>query len=412
MITRIPELPFAHVATFLMLSDVANVAKTNRILSDFSKSEGLWYMKCIAQMKSPPPKAQSTTSAAPHFRSYYLRNPTVPSAECPTMADAYSAIVRGKESSATVYVLAGSVLESQLPTIDNVEITIKVVAATATKSNVNNVNDSPTASFVTGNGSNAALHNTPLVSIGENGAFRAENISFFHCSQGDNIWTGNSTFFVSGGALHLTDCSVQSSSGRGIVSCRGGQVDLKSVLIHDCAATGVYCGGLNSSVKMEACNVLRNGVGGREIPKGHSGLYVEASESVITDCFVSDNSLTGFTLVRGGNAHVKSCDIYENGNESFTVEDTATMGTTYSLVDNYFDETEGNLVQGENRRTSHSSRRGRRSSVMDRFAISKRAWIEIPGAWDLEMQLDPDHLTGAPTQIDINVPPVIMAGPT
>ncbi|GMH72320.1 hypothetical protein TL16_g05886 [Triparma laevis f. inornata] len=393
----LPELPFAHCATYLTIFGIQQLSSTSKANREFTQPEGLWYMICESRGKRPPPLAQSALGSN-HFRTYFLRNPTVPTSECPTLADAYNAILRGKQSHATVHVLAGSVLESQLPLIDNVEITIEVVRLPQSQSQSSSDPSfpPPTAALVTGSGPNAALHNTPLVSIGENGAFRAKNVSFFHCSQGDNIWTGNSTFFISGGSLTLTECSVQSSSGRGIVSCRGGQVVLDSTLVHDCAATGVYCGGLSSSVKMEACNVLRNGVGGREIPKGHSGLYIEASESTITDCFVSANSLTGFTLVRGGKAQVCSCDIYENGSEAFTVEDTTTMGTTYNLVDNYFDETESDLVQGENRRLGHTSRRGRRNSIMERFAASRRAWIEIPGAWDLEMQLDADHLVGTP----------------
>lgn len=67
-------------------------------------------MICESRGKRPPPLAQSALGSN-HFRTYFLRNPTVPTSECLTLADAYNAILRGKQSHATVHVLAGSVLE-------------------------------------------------------------------------------------------------------------------------------------------------------------------------------------------------------------------------------------------------------------------------------------------------------------
>jgi hypothetical protein len=71
---------------------------------------------------------------------------------------------------------------------------------------------------------------------------------------------------------------------------------------------------------LDRCNVLRNGVGGAEIPAGHSGIYVESSKALISDCFVSANSLTGVTLVRGGDAVIANSDVVENGSDAFTIE--------------------------------------------------------------------------------------------
>ena len=51
--------------------------------------------------------------------------------------------------------------------------------------------------------------------------------------------------------------------------------------------------------------------------------------------------MTGFTLVRGGRAIVSDCDIFENGSEAFTVEDSQTMGTSHDLSNNFLDGTLG-----------------------------------------------------------------------
>jgi hypothetical protein len=148
--------------------------------------------------------------------------------------------------------------------------------------------------------------------------------------------------------------------------------------VHDCAATGVYIGDVNSDAFIQRCNIVRNGRGTRPsvvvgienlimeregsneihqldnadniileiiedidvavlqnshnnnishlhhelVPPGHSGMYFEASTATVKDCLIYRNSLTGLSVVRGGQIKISVCDLFENGSEPFTIEDT------------------------------------------------------------------------------------------
>ena len=75
--------------------------------------------------------------------------------------------------------------------------------------------------------------------------------------------------------MTLDRVDVTSCSGRGIVNIDGGNLKISNSYIHDCAATGIYVGGLGSIATIEQSDVLYNGKGNtrnrRGIAPGHSG---------------------------------------------------------------------------------------------------------------------------------------------
>ena len=115
-------------------------------------------------------------------------------------------------------------------------------------------------------------------------------MSFVHASSGRNLWSGNSCFYSDGGRISLSSCTVHSSSGRGVVACKGATVNIHDSVIHDSAATGFYVGkdptrsGVSgprgkTMARVVNCAIVRNGIGGlnggAQVPPGHSGAYVE-----------------------------------------------------------------------------------------------------------------------------------------
>ncbi len=153
---------------------------------------------------------------------------------------------------------------------------------------------------------------------------------------------------------------------------------MKNTTVHDSAATGIYIGDLNSDSCIEGCNIIRNGGGTRLptsvtgirenqiavrevmatadadvasehdhadnniddihidfpiyhydqdvddlqlVPPGHSGMYLESSTSIVKDCALTNNSLTGLSVVRGGKIKICNCDIFSNGSDPVTIED-------------------------------------------------------------------------------------------
>jgi hypothetical protein len=147
-----------------------------------------------------------------------------------------------------------------------------------------------------------------------------QNLALLHYSEGTDLWHGNSAVYCHGDLTHtyVDGCSIQSDSGRGIVISNGAEVIVARSTIHDCAATGIYLGGDESSLDIITSNIIRNGFGRRpletaddEQPRtpavqaGHSGLYVEAADAEIRNTLVADNCLSGLTVVRDGT--VKFC---------------------------------------------------------------------------------------------------------
>ena len=151
-----------------------------------------------------------------------------------------------------------------------------------------------------------------------------------------------------------------------IVATRGAKLWLRDSTVHDCAATGVYVGDAGSFSLIQSSNIIRNGFGTRisntpgrmetvtnsqnglgehtihstsnqesyledgdtvheRVPPGHSGVYVESTGSIIDNCLLAGNSLTGLSVVRGGSVKVKGSDLIDNGDEPLTFEEMNDM---------------------------------------------------------------------------------------
>lgn len=117
----------------------------------------------------------------------------------------------------------------------------------------------------------------------------------------------------------LEHVEITSASGRGIVNIDGGHVTIRNCYVHDCAATGIYVGGPGSRAEVEKTDVVRNGNGNkyhrRGIARGHSGVYLEQGHARISDCNISQNSLTGISAVSPDNAvlNLEESELVSNG---------------------------------------------------------------------------------------------------
>eukprot|EP00536_Pseudo-nitzschia_multiseries_P004865 jgi/Psemu1/189161/e_gw1.85.40.1 len=174
-------------------------------------------------------------------------------------------------------------------------------------------------------------HNEPLLRIRQ-GSCTVRNIDLRHGSYGNDIWNGNAAIQIQpplgsnddplevpAPTATLDRVDVTSSSGRGIVNIDGGSLNIYNSYIHDCAATGVYVGGIGSRATLEQTDVLFNGKGNkrnrRGIAPGHSGIYMEQGHATIRDCNISGNTLTGISVVSPDNALItlQESDLVSNG---------------------------------------------------------------------------------------------------
>lgn len=185
--------------------------------------------------------------------------------------------------------------------------------------------------------------NTSAVEVAESCTYAyLHHLTILHSSRGSDIWNGNCALFCHGDLTHtlIDSCSIQSDSGRGVVVTDGAYLKLSRSSVHDCAATGLYVGDVDSSVEITRCNILWNGFGGSSsnnsstesderapslssvVPWGHSGLYVEAAKAEIKDTLLAGNCLTGISVVRHGCVHICGCDVTTNGQEPIVVFDS------------------------------------------------------------------------------------------
>lgn len=162
-------------------------------------------------------------------------------------------------------------------------------------------------------------HNEPAFRVRQ-GALRLKNVEIQHNSLGLDIWSGNAAVQIQPPmgeddhpipvdpppTVSMERVHISSKSGRGIVNIDGGQLILRQCAVTDCAATGVYIGGPGSHAIIERSDVIRNGVGNRVarrgIARGHSGIYLEQGVARIRQSNVSDNTLTGISVVSPDNA--------------------------------------------------------------------------------------------------------------
>ena len=191
----------------------------------------------------------------------------------------------------------------------------------------------------------SASKDESVVQIEESCAYVSiQNITILHSTNGTDIWNGNCAIFCRGDLTHtyIDRCSIQSDSGRGIVVTNGASVKLNRSSIHDCAATGLYVGDMDSMVEITDCNIIRNGFGPPPVEgsntassssyadnnsqtlmvsAGHSGLYVEAAEAEVRNTLLAGNCLTGLSVVRNGCVHISQCDVTANGMEPIVIFD-------------------------------------------------------------------------------------------
>jgi hypothetical protein len=166
--------------------------------------------------------------------------------------------------------------------------------------------------------SKTRLRNEPLFRV-IRGRLVLKNLNLDHTSMGYDIGGGNSAIFVrpdvEESILHLprsvpkaaavlNSVEIVSNSGRGVVALDTGFVHMIDSYIHDCAATGVFVGGLGSRLVLETVDVTENGIGnqrlgyiGGSVTQGHSGICIEQGVVSLTDCNVSLNSASGIYII-------------------------------------------------------------------------------------------------------------------
>lgn len=169
-----------------------------------------------------------------------------------------------------------------------------------------------------------------------------------------DIWNGNSAvqiqppngpddqpmMAVPAPIVIMENVEITSASGRGIVNIDGGHVTIRNCYVHDCAATGIYVGGPGSRAQMERTDVVRNGNGNtthrRGIARGHSGVYLEQGHASIVDCNISQNSLTGISVVSPDNAilNLEESDLVSNGSFQLELPAIGTVSYSNSITSN------------------------------------------------------------------------------
>lgn len=194
--------------------------------------------------------------------------------------------------------------------------------------------------------------NEPLFRVRQ-GSFSIRNIDLKHGSMGNDIWNGNSAIQIqptlgpdddsnneSAPTVVLDSVDVSSFSGRGIVNIDGGSVKIRNSYIHDCAGTGIYVGGSGSRATIEQSDVISNGKGNRKyrrgIAAGHSGIYLEQGHASIVDCNISQNTLTGISVVSPDNSllNLQESDLVSNGTYQLEMPDIRSPAYRNSVTKN------------------------------------------------------------------------------
>mmetsp|Transcript_25181 Transcript_25181/g.36849 ORF Transcript_25181/g.36849 Transcript_25181/m.36849 type:complete len:537 (-) Transcript_25181:257-1867(-) len=210
--------------------------------------------------------------------------------------------------------------------------------------------------------------NEPLLRVRQ-GSVSLTNIQLLHTSSGLDIWNGNAAIHVgpSEQAAPLMDrprpscflkmVDVSSTSGRGIVGIDGGHLNITSSVVHHCAATGIYVGGLGTTATITKSDVVCNGNGNRTrrgVPRGHSGIYLEQGHAVVRDSNISNNSLTGISATSMENAILilQQSSLVDNGTNQLEMPPLGSWARRQSRVEN-----EGNFVGATN-----ANRKSKRNS--------------------------------------------------
>lgn len=198
--------------------------------------------------------------------------------------------------------------------------------------------------------------NEPIFHVSQ-GSLQLSKLVLRHNCNGTDIWNGNTAvqsqplFDEDDRPIRVTDpntpptviaedCNIMSVSGRGIVSIDGGFSITRRCYIHHCAATGLYIGGPGSTASVESSDIVLNGNGNvrnrRGITRGHSGVYLEQGQASLTDCNISNNSLTGISAVSKQNAFLRleESDLVGNGTLQLDMPPEGTRSRSRSITKN------------------------------------------------------------------------------
>jgi Right handed beta helix region len=184
--------------------------------------------------------------------------------------------------------------------------------------------------------------NEPVVRVRQ-GFLHLRRLAVQHSSPGMDIWNGNAAVQIQPPlgeddrplevyprpTVILQRTHVSSLTGRGIVNIDGGRVVLQRCAVTDCAATGVYIGG-GSDALLQRTDVMRNGVGNRVrrgIARGHSGIYLEQGTARIQQSNVSNNTLTGISVVSPDHAFLtlEESSLVNNGTYQLELPPVGTL---------------------------------------------------------------------------------------
>jgi hypothetical protein len=195
--------------------------------------------------------------------------------------------------------------------------------------------------------------NEPILRIRQ-GSCTLRNLNLYHLSSGTDIWNGNAAIQIQppvgmddqpipvypAPMATMDHVDIISESGRGIVNIDGGKLTIRNSCVHDCAATGIYIGGIGSRAVIEHTDVIRNGIGNtrhrRGIARGHSGIYLEQGFAQIANCNISLNALTGISAVSPLNAilHLEESDLISNGAFQLDMPDVGSVADRQSFTRN------------------------------------------------------------------------------
>ncbi len=198
--------------------------------------------------------------------------------------------------------------------------------------------------------------NSPVFHVTQ-GTLKVSNIGIVHNCNGIDIWNGNTVVQIQPLSLNdrlltpkpgdkmpsaiIEQSNLTSVSGRGVVAIDGGHANIRKCLIVNCAATGIYVGGPGSSAIVKDSDIVYNGSGNdrnprRGVSRGHSGVYLEQGVATLSNCNISNNSLTGISAVSPSNATliVKDSDLIGNGTVQLEMPPVGSVSRERSVSDN------------------------------------------------------------------------------
>jgi hypothetical protein len=205
--------------------------------------------------------------------------------------------------------------------------------------------------------------NEPTIRVMNGANLSLTNIAIHHYSAGRDIWRGNAAIHVCApesteerekpALVCLNEVEVTSSTGRGIVlAANGASLDIQNSCIHSCAATGLFIAGDHTTTRIDRTDIVFNGRGnisrGGAVP-GHSGVYIEKGDLLVSNCNVSTNIGCGISVLSPDEANVKveDSDVALNGIDAL---ETSFRGYSHQHA---WDQNSSSVHAGEERSRSN-----------------------------------------------------------